>query len=164
MTIFSKPAGASLAVMVMAALISCASAPRVSAPISEHAATSQVGRQIYLVQLRAAPLAAYTGGIPGLVATNPQVTGASSLDLDSAASRAYRHYLETQQQQFIAAMNATLGRKVTPAFIYYYALNGMAVSLTPTEAARVAQLPNVLSVRADKANQVAVQAAAAPGQ
>jgi len=150
MTICNKSASASLGAIAMAALISCAGAPRAHAPISEYAATNQAGLQVYLVQLRAAPLIAYAGGIRGLVATNPQVTGASNLDLDSAASRAYRHYLETQQQQFIAAMNAALGRKVTPIFIYYYALNGMAVSLTPKEAATTAELPDVISVRRDE--------------
>ncbi|MGH8402734.1 MAG: hypothetical protein ACRESO_04950, partial [Gammaproteobacteria bacterium] len=95
---------------------------------------ASTGRQMYIVQLQDAPLTTYAGSVRGLAPTAPQVTGARTLDLDSPASRAYLDYLKAQQSHFIDSMNNALGRTVMPAFIYFYALNGMAVSLSPAEA------------------------------
>lgn len=105
--------------------------------------------QPYIVQLSAAPLTTYAGGVPGLAPTNPAVTGARSLDLNSPESRAYLTYLKAQQEKFLAAMDTVLGRTVAPTFVYFYAMNGMTVKLAPAEAARVAKLPGVVSVRKD---------------
>jgi hypothetical protein len=58
---------------------------------------------LYIVQLEGAPLASYRGGVRGLQATSPAVTGESKLDVQSAASQAYLNYLAEQQDQFLAA-------------------------------------------------------------
>lgn len=110
---------------------------------------NSTGTQLYIVRLSAAPLTTYAGGVPGLAPTNPAVTGARSLDLNSPASRAYLTYLKAQQEKFLAAMDTVLGRTVAPTFVYFYAMNGMTVKLAPAEAARVAKLPGVVSVRKD---------------
>ncbi|MGH8361957.1 MAG: protease inhibitor I9 family protein [Gammaproteobacteria bacterium] len=109
------------------------------------------GAQLYIVQLSAAPLTTYAGGVPGLAPTNPGATGARTLDLNSPASRAYMAYLKAQQEKFLALMGEALGRRVTPIFRYFYAMNGMAARLTSAEAAQVAKLPGVVAVHRDTA-------------
>lgn len=116
------------------------------------ATVTPIPKQKYIIQLQAAPLADYAGGLPGLAATSPEATG-GSLDLNSPASRAYIAYLGAQQQKFIASMQQALGRRVAPLFIYFYALNGMAVKLTAAEATQVAKLPGVVSVHEDMARK-----------
>ena len=48
------------------------------------------GTGVYIVQLVDAPLALYSGGIPGLAATNPTAVGDKKLDANSTTSLAYR--------------------------------------------------------------------------
>jgi len=104
---------------------------------------------LYLVRLRDAPLASYQGGIVGLEATSPRVTGEDRLDPEAPASVAYLSYLEAQQANVLASVERTLGRSVNAAFQYLAVLNGFAVTLTSQEAARVASLPQVLAVYRD---------------
>ena len=54
------------------------------------------GTGVYIVQLVDAPLALYTGGVPGLAATNPAAAGNKKLDANTPASLAYRAYLGTR--------------------------------------------------------------------
>lgn len=104
---------------------------------------------VYLIQLQAPALASYRGGIPGLAATNPDAAGQVKLDPNSAASVAYRNHLASLQSQFIATVEQAVGHAVQVLFQYDAALNGMAVRLTPPEAAQVAKLPGVLRVQRD---------------
>lgn len=128
-----------------------APAIQASAGVSNPGEENSAGTQLYIVQLDAVPLTTYAGGISGLAATNPSVTGARTLDLNSPASRAYLAYLKAQQEKFLAAMDSALGRPVTPTFVYFYAMNGMTIKLTPAEATQVTKLPGVVSVRKDAA-------------
>lgn len=98
----------------------------------------------YIVQLADAPLATYTGGVAGLEATSPLATGARKLDSKSPASLAYEQYLAGVQDQFVADMSALLGRSVEVSFYYRHAYNGVAVFLSPDEAAQVAGLDGVI--------------------
>jgi hypothetical protein len=45
----------------------------------------------------------YTGNIPGLAATSPVVTGAETIDTQSANSKQYLGYLDAQQDAFVAS-------------------------------------------------------------
>ena len=65
------------------------------------------------------------------------------------ASQAYLSFLEAQQQTAIVAVEQRLGRPVEVAFQYLAALNAFAVRLTPAEAARIADLPQVQAVYRD---------------
>lgn len=109
--------------------------------------------QRYIVQLSAPPLVSYADGVAGLAPTSPQATGAKGVDTGSPASRAYTEYLKERQAQLLAAVSEDLGRPVHPEYAYYYALDGVVLQLTPAEAARVARLPGVTSVRADQASR-----------
>lgn len=162
MRCLSKVAGITLVSLCAAAVAACGStAYRTAevASVSQNAASDAIAttatsahRQKYIIQLRDASLITYAGGLPGLAATSPGTTR-GALDLNSPASRAYIAYLSAQQQKFIASMQQAFGRSVTPVFIYFYALNGMAVDLTPAEAAQVARLPGVIAIHKDLARK-----------
>ena len=64
-----------------------------------------------MVRLAEPSLATYPGGIPGLAATSPRVTGA--LDVTSDASVAYLEHLADRQ----AAVRSTLERERAPAAV-----------------------------------------------
>ncbi len=110
-------------------------------------AASETG--LYIVRLTEPSLAAYQGGIAGLQATSPEVTGARKLDVNTAASQAYLAFLEAKQADLINRIESRLGRSVEVQFHYLAALNGMAVELSQAEAEVVATLPGVLTVRPD---------------
>lgn len=101
----------------------------------------------YTVQLLEPPLASYRGGIAGLAATNPGLQGQVKLDPSSPASLAYLNYLDQQHGLFVAAMESVVGHPVEVRFRYKHAFNGLAVRVTPQEAARIAALPGVLHVQ-----------------
>jgi subtilisin family serine protease len=110
-------------------------------------AASPSGR--YTVLGTAAPLAAYQGGVAGLAATDPSVTGATQLDATNATSAAYLTYLEGQHRLLEAAVETALGRSVTPLFTYETVLNGIVLEMSAAEAGRVAALAGVSRVVPD---------------
>lgn len=97
----------------------------------------------YIVQLSDAPLASYRGGIEGLSPTNPGTLGQVKLDPTSPASLAYLAYLAKRQGEFLASAEQVVGHPLQTLFTYRYALNGVAVPLTETEAAKVATISGV---------------------
>lgn len=111
----------------------------------QSAGATEVGQ--YVVRLSDAPLASYRGGLPGLAATNPAALGETRLDVDSVASRAYLTHLASAQAGVESAVETALGRDVEPEHSYRYAYNGLSLSLTEAEAARVAGLPGVADVQ-----------------
>ncbi|MGH3680216.1 MAG: S8 family serine peptidase, partial [Natronosporangium sp.] len=103
----------------------------------------------WIVQFEDPALASYAGDIAGLPATSPAVTGAEALDVDTPASTAYLDYLDGVQDTFVGSMQDTLDRSVEVPFRYQNVLNGMAVTVSAAEAARLAELPGVASVTPD---------------
>lgn len=112
------------------------------------AATTGSGaeRAIYIIQLEGAPLASYRGGVDGIPATNPAARGERKVDIDSPASVAYLAHLQAQQDAFVAGVEQALGRSVFVKYNYQIALNGLAMELSPAEAAVVEALAGVLLV------------------
>jgi uncharacterized repeat protein (TIGR01451 family) len=105
---------------------------------------------IYLVQLTDEPLATYAGGLPDLAATSPKATGARKLDVRAADTVRYRAHLATQQDAFVRSAESTLGRSITTIYRYATVFNGLAVQLTPQEAAKLVNLPGVRSIQRDQ--------------
>lgn len=97
----------------------------------------------YLVQLSDPPLASYRGGMAGLPATSPEVTGRRKLDATSPASQRYLDYLAQRRDEFLRQAEARLGRQVTPGYVYDYVFGGLTLDLTAEEVAQVAALPQV---------------------
>jgi subtilisin family serine protease len=103
----------------------------------------ETGPAVYIVQFTDPPLAIYDGRIPGLAATAPRVLGSRKLDLGSPASRAYESYLADRQSSLLGTMSSLLNRALDVRFVYRHAYNGVAVVLSPSEAARVVALDGV---------------------
>lgn len=109
----------------------------------------ETGPGIYLVRLADTPLSSYRGGVSGLAPTSPAVTGERGLNINSPAAIAYIHYLAGKRAEFLKAAQQTLGRQLEVTYEYYAANNGLAVTLTPEEAAIIAALPGVIFVQRD---------------
>lgn len=99
--------------------------------------TSRSG--VYLVALRAAPLASYDGHLPGLKATTPR--SGERLRSRAPAALAYMRHLTVGRSRVLAALGQ-------PEVLYTYsaALNGFAARLSGDQAALAASLPGVVSV------------------
>jgi uncharacterized repeat protein (TIGR01451 family) len=110
---------------------------------------------IFIIRLDDAPLATYRGGVVGLVATNPAVTGADKLDTTAAASVAYVDYLQDSQASFTARLEKTIGHTADVRYTYTNSTNGIAVWLTPSEAAMAARMPEVASIHQEVIQQLA---------
>ncbi|MBN2390756.1 MAG: S8 family serine peptidase [Anaerolineae bacterium] len=82
----------------------------------------------WIVQLTAAPLAQYTGGITGLQPTAISATGADHLNVNTPVAQAYIAYLKTVQAE--VAQNI---QKAIPGAVverdYQVVFNGMAIKL-----------------------------------
>ncbi|TDI36708.1 MAG: hypothetical protein E2P02_24425, partial [Acidobacteria bacterium] len=81
-----------------------------------------------IVKLEDEPLAAYRGGVSGLPATSPMVTGAGRLDVRSPACQAYMGYLDGKQRAFEDACS----RIIPDAFIthsYKIVFGGVALAV-----------------------------------
>ncbi|MGH8899720.1 MAG: S8 family serine peptidase [Egibacteraceae bacterium] len=101
----------------------------------------------WIVQLADPPLAQYRGTLAGLPATTAQLIG-HRLKVVSALSTSYLARLSTQRER----LTATLGRVARGARVertYEVALNGMAVAMSPEQAAVVRALPGVKAVTPD---------------
>ncbi len=109
---------------------------------------------IYLVRLQDPPLALYRGGINGIAPTSPVVNNTRGLDLNSQAVQAYSDHLATQRANFVTEAQTLLGRNLDVVYEYAVANNGMAVWLTPTEAAQVAKIEGVIFIKQDEEKEL----------
>jgi hypothetical protein len=105
---------------------------------------------VYIIQFKDAPLATYTGTIPGLAATNPRAAGTRKLDINSAAAQSYTAYLTQQRLNIMASIETAIGREVKIIHTYDTAFNGVAIRLSAAEAATIATLPDIVRVLKDR--------------
>jgi Subtilase family/PA domain/Fibronectin type-III domain len=104
-----------------------------------------------MVKLDYDAVASYTGGVEGLAATSPSVTG-RELKENRAAVDAYRSYLADREAQLSAAMQAA----VPSAEIYrgfQVAYGGVAMTLPANEIGKLLAVPGVVAVQRDKLAQ-----------
>src|SRR3954451_10975840 len=113
-----------------------ASAALLVAPAAASAADT------YIVQLKDAPLASYTGGTEGIRGTSPLVTG-NKLKVDSANGLDYRSFLAGRQKAVLGRL-----RGATPSVVksYRFALAGFAAEMTTDQAKRIEKDPDVAHV------------------
>ena len=102
---------------------------------------------IYIVQLVDAPLATYRGDLANLSATSPKVSGARKLDTANAASTSYRAYLAQRRTDFQRAAEGQLGHPLKVLYEYDVTFHGVAVQLTPQEAAKLVELEGVATIQ-----------------
>jgi hypothetical protein len=111
-------------------------------------------RSRYIVTLKQAPLAAHRGADavhpPATGFAKSAVAGRPKLDASDAESRAYLADLDRGHAAFLATASAKLGRAAPAVHRYRAAANGVALDLTPAEAAALAELPEVAAVAPDR--------------
>jgi subtilisin family serine protease len=106
------------------------------------------GNQRYIVTFAEAGVLNYDGVVAGLVSTAPKVVaGQRKLETHTPAAQNYAAYLADQRATHIDAINNALKRVLSPTHFYSITLNGVAVDLSAAEAATVANIPGVKSVR-----------------
>ncbi len=106
-----------------------------------------------IVKLDAESLATYRGGIPGLAATSPEVTGAPKLDLNAPSSVAYLGHLA----QVESAFEATAAKALTKAQVtnrFDVVLGGMSMLVPADQVSVLAKLPGVQAVYPDELLQL----------
>lgn len=101
---------------------------------------------IYLVELADPPVVAYDGGIPGLRATRP--APGQKVNPNSPDVVRYVRHLEDRQNAAVARVGGQ------PVQGYRFAYNGIAASLSPAQAARLAADPQVVAVTPDSLQQL----------
>jgi len=114
-------------------------------------------KQTYLIQLVDQPISLYQGGIKGLKATqlsknnriNP-LNGNVKLDLTSQATNDYKHYLNQSQSNILQQISKQINRPVVTKYRYKMVLNGFALQLTPQEALKLNQIPQIKSIQVDR--------------
>lgn len=125
-------------------------------PMARALPESGDGTALYIVRLKDAPAALYTGGVAGYAATSAHIKGQRRLDSFAPETRAYVGYLDGRQADLLSRAGRALNRSLTPRFRYHYALNGMSFRLTRAEAVKLAQLDGVVSVEPVRAYRPAV--------
>ena len=118
-------------------------------------------RHTYMIRLTAAPLvedAQRRVQERGLAKSLGGDKQAMQRELDSADSADYVRQLDQARTRVVDAGTTALGRSLAPAQVYRYASNGMALTLTDAEAARIATLPGVTGVRRERIEHVLTDA------
>lgn len=133
----------------------------VAMPVAAATATGETASQqriddsssaVYIVQMIDAPVAAYTGGIPGLRATAP-AKGKKINPLDSDVVK-YVDYLSKRQNDKLAKVGAQ------KTYSYTYSFSGFAAKLTSRQAADLRVDPDVVQV--EKTQEVMMDTATTP--
>ena len=112
---------------------------------------------LYIVVLEDPPLSDYAGGLVSAAdgrslaktAVDQAANNDKKLQIDTPRARAYLAHLDAAQAQVLAAIGGLAKRAVLPRFRYRVVTNGMALTLTPQDAADLRKLPSVRSVEAD---------------
>lgn len=125
----------------------------------------------WLVELEAAPALEYEGdqnivlraadgslSHKALAATSPEATGQSRYDAHAPAVQAYVRWLDTERAHVLDLLSMDLGRTVETNRVFHHVFNGFEASLSDEEAARIAELPGVRSVRPVLAHRLMLDA------
>ncbi|WP_260478418.1 S8 family serine peptidase [Nonomuraea sp. WAC 01424] len=105
-----------------------------------------------MVKLDYDSLAAYQGGLSGLPATSPAVTG-KALDTRSADARKYGTHIQDVENAFLAELTkkipgAVVGQRVRTVY------GGIALRIPGDKAAEVLRLPGAVAVQEDRPQQL----------
>ncbi len=115
------------------------------AEIAAAASRTPPGAVTVLVELTEPPVARYVGGIAGLSATSPSVTGVSLLAARREEVARYRDYLETRQDDLFERVRARVPKAEIGAR-YRTVFNGFAVHVPGEALPALANLPGVAAV------------------
>ena len=105
----------------------------------------------YIIKFTDAGALHYQGGVNNLRATAPDPNArARKFDASSADTKNYRAYLRERQQEAIAAMSSRIGHPLEVTHTYEISDSGIAAKLTSAEAASIANMPGVDSVKQEE--------------
>ena len=115
-------------------------------------ATGSARQARVIVKLKDASLASYRGGVAGLPATSPTVTGAARLDPSSGRSRSYLRYLDRRLDAFASRItDKSAGARVTSRLDVV--VGGVAMTVPNKDLAKVAADPQVARILPDTLNK-----------
>jgi len=114
-------------------------------------ASTSAARTAVMVKLDYDPAASYEGGVDGLAATSPAVTG-EPLDTSDAAVAKYLDYADAQAGQAAAAIEAAVPA-VDVNGSYNVAYGGLAVTVPANQASDLLAVPGVVAVQYDSLEQ-----------
>ena len=106
-----------------------------------------------IVRLKGESLLKYSGGVPGLAPTNPQVTGAPLTDLKSWNIKAYLQHLAEQHTAF-ESMAMKIIPQVQAIHRFDVILNAVSMLVPPDQVKTLADLPDVEAVYPDELLQL----------
>lgn len=115
----------------------------------------------YIVSFNEAPLALYSGDVPGLAAAphKAQTDGRNKLDSHSLEAVAYVAYVKNKQNEHLNAISSAIGdghgHNLPTVRRMQYALNAVVVDLTPEQARLIKDVPGVKTVDRDEIHQPA---------
>src|SRR5262249_53977073 len=121
--------------------------PVITNPTSPAAATSDRLVSV-IVKLQDAPVATYRGGVAGLAATSPRVTGVKRINPGSPTVRSYRSYLAGKLATIEGAARSAIPR-ARVLHRYDMVVGGLALQLPEKDVAKLAALPGVKAVYPD---------------
>ena len=132
---FRRPA------IICAAVAAVFAAGTASGGLAQAAQQETSSSTVYIVQVAGAPIASYTGDVPGYAATKP--AKGKKVDTRSPAATSYRAHLKADRNAVLRQAN--LGSRAT-VYDYDVVLNGFAMRLTAAEATRLERTRGVLHV------------------
>src|SRR5262249_7314099 len=112
-------------------------------PVAPDAASAAPINGVYIVQMKASPVVAYTGDISGYNATKPGK--GQKIDPLAANTLSYVGYLKGKHDE---ALRKGGGRQ--KIYNYTFSFNGLAAKLTEKQAAALAKQSDVLAVTPDE--------------
>lgn len=121
-----------------------------SGPLVAQDATDSVQRiaqETYIIRFEEPGLLYNTGQVRGQAATAPSATGSRKLDGATPEALQYRTFLKNQQDNYLTAIAAAIGRSVAPSYRYEVTYNGIALELSASDAQKVRGVPGVVDVR-----------------
>ncbi|WP_028772104.1 S8 family serine peptidase [Shewanella waksmanii] len=146
--VLSKPAGVSAHIPVVDSKIKVQNhVVRTNAVFTPEADLGD-GVYRYFIRLNESPVALYQGGIEGYKATSTDVVSSQSrkLDVNSAAVKSYRSFLNSRQNNVIQKATSILGEldiKQQTTLAY----NGMVVEMTQAQAAKLAKVAGIAQIQ-----------------
>lgn len=106
-----------------------------------------------IIKLDEQPVASYDGGVAGLTATNPRLTGDTRLDLNSLSVQRYQRYLQGQLADFENSLEAAVdGATVTHN--YDLVVGGVAAIVPGSSLTKIAKMSGVVAVYPDTLNEL----------
>jgi len=139
--------------------VSCAAWAQNGAMISrDMAGEMRASSETYIVKFVETGALYYEGGNRNLAGTSPRATQSRKYQANTQAAAQYTQFLQERQAVYLQEIEQRLARGTVALHTYEVAYNGVAISLSADEAARVRQIPGVQSAEPAGVFQLATDA------